>query len=285
MSQEQENQKKRKTVGYIGAFAIHLPVLLLLLLPFLSRQIPAPGQEGVLVSFGTPDAGSTWEKPMDAGPIEETQEEVHEEANPSESVSSQETAAIQEEVTTSDVASEVSANPNASDAPSTNDQPTEATTEALDNHNPIVNPRNDEQPENPAPERVEGAGFNINMSGQNNNPGPAGLEIGVPNADALYGMNGPGEEGIGGDLRGRGISNKPKLTYDKNVEGTVVVELCVNKLGVVTSSKAISSGSTISDQSLRKIAQENAKLYAFDPDPDAPSKTCGSVTYTFKYQD
>ena len=64
-------QDRRKAKAYTGV--IMMLFLLLLLLPFFSYQNPPPGQPGLLVSFGEPDAGqgSQAAAPPQADPVKE----------------------------------------------------------------------------------------------------------------------------------------------------------------------------------------------------------------------
>ncbi len=58
-----ESKKGDKRKGWITSFAVHAVLLLLALLPFMKFQVPPPGQQGVLVSFGVPNMGSGDDRP------------------------------------------------------------------------------------------------------------------------------------------------------------------------------------------------------------------------------
>ncbi len=70
---------KDKRIGKIASFIIHIIFLLLIFYPFMQYENPPPGQAGILVSFGEPDAGegsNQAEKALaEAAPPEETVEE------------------------------------------------------------------------------------------------------------------------------------------------------------------------------------------------------------------
>ncbi|HMR44949.1 MAG TPA: hypothetical protein PKC40_13995, partial [Saprospiraceae bacterium] len=75
---EEKNRKK----GMVMSTLIHIVLILLAILPFLTYPDPPPGQEGILVNLGLPDQG---EGDNNAGPSEPTapsedvEEEVEEE--------------------------------------------------------------------------------------------------------------------------------------------------------------------------------------------------------------
>ena len=51
--QEEKNRRR----GMIISVVLHILVILLALLPFLTYPDPPPGQEGLLVNLGLPDEG------------------------------------------------------------------------------------------------------------------------------------------------------------------------------------------------------------------------------------
>lgn len=90
-------------------------------------------------------------------------------------------------------------------------------------------------------------------------------------------------QGVGGwggfSLHGRKCLDLPKPLYNSNVEGTVVVEITVDKEGrvIATSVKAGSTPHT----ALRTAAMEAAKKARFDTS-DKHNNQVGTITYYFK---
>lgn len=94
------------------------------------------------------------------------------------------------------------------------------------------------------------------------------------------GLGGEGH-GISFSLAGRKAKHLPKPTYNSQDQGKVVVEIWVNKYGVVTRAKPGVKGTTVSDQRLHKHAQEAALRAKFSTNPEAPEIQKGTITYNF----
>ena len=58
-----ENEKLNKKHAKKRSGIINIIILILAFLPFLTYPVPPPGQEGILVSFGTPDIGQGDSRP------------------------------------------------------------------------------------------------------------------------------------------------------------------------------------------------------------------------------
>ena len=81
------------------------------------------------------------------------------------------------------------------------------------------------------------------------------------------------------------ISNRkvifiPQINDDSQKEGRVVIKICVNADGLVTSSRYTQLGSTTTDQYLIDLALKNAKLYRFSSSDY--EKQCGKVNIDFE---
>ena len=109
-------------------------------------------------------------------------------------------------------------------------------------------------------------------------PGSQGVPDGDPSADALKGLS-TGIGKVGGGLGGRGGSG-PGISDNSNKTGTVVVKVCIDSSGRVTSADYTLKGSSTSDPDLQKLAIENAKKWAFKS--GIADTTCGTITYDFK---
>ena len=85
---------------------------------------------------------------------------------------------------------------------------------------------------------------------------------------------------IRGVLGKRKVLKVPEIKDDSQKKGRVVVKICVNAAGKVTSSKYTMMGSTTSDLYLINLAEEGAKDYLFSPSKNP--KECGNVIIEFK---
>lgn len=103
------------------------------------------------------------------------------------------------------------------------------------------------------------------------------------------GGNGEGE----GDGKGKGVSFKlggrkslvlPKPDYLKQKQGTVVVQVTVDRNGNVTKATPGVKGSSTLDVDLLKAAEKAALTAKFDVSPNAPAYQTGTITYVFKFQ-
>ena len=93
---------------------------------------------------------------------------------------------------------------------------------------------------------------------------------------------GKGSAGISFDLSGRSSSGSlPQPTYNIQEEGKVVVEITVDKNGVVTNAQPILRGSTIQNSYLWSEARKAALRARFNPDANAPAYQKGTITYHF----
>ena len=81
-------------------------------------------------------------------------------------------------------------------------------------------------------------------------------------------------------LAGRGLRGElPKPSTNFKQEGTVIVQIMVDKDGKVIQARA--SGGTVSDESTRQLAVRAAQKATFTS-TDRPDKQVGTITYTFK---
>ena len=115
--------------------------------------------------------------------------------------------------------------------------------------------------------------------GDKNKLGDTGDPDGVPNTDRLSGISSGGAGSVGGGLEGRGVVRSPQLQDNSNRKGRVVVRVCVNAAGRVTSARYTQQGSNTNDAVLRQLAEQNAANYQFSP--GKAEEQCGSITYDF----
>lgn len=87
-------------------------------------------------------------------------------------------------------------------------------------------------------------------------------------------------ESIGGGLGGRKVIGRPRMVDDTQKTGKVVVRVCVNSDGSVTSASYTQLGSTTTDSELRNKAVAWAQQYRFAAASEA--EQCGTITFDFR---
>src|SRR5690606_33703451 len=93
---------------------------------------------------------------------------------------------------------------------------------------------------------------------------------------------GDSNSGNGWGLQGRSLlSNKP-YKPDCNETGTVVVQVTVNRQGIVTNAERSLKGTTNTAPCLVEPAIKTAKSFRWKPDNNAPASQVGFVVINFK---
>ncbi len=93
--------------------------------------------------------------------------------------------------------------------------------------------------------------------------------------------NGTGGDGVSYSLEGRSVQSLPNPEYKYQGDGTVVVEVSVDREGKVTDATPGAKGSTTLDDYLLGVAKAAALKTTFQRKPDAPLKQKGTITYHF----
>lgn len=122
--------------------------------------------------------------------------------------------------------------------------------------------------------------------GTGNKPGNQGAADGSIYATSYYGSgtsagSGTGT-GKGWGLNGRNLAGSGKVLQECNDEGTIVVQITVNRNGIVTETAYNPKGSTSTSACLKKAAFETAKKYRWHPDSNAPEKQVGFIVVNFR---
>lgn len=246
-------QNKNSRTGVIGTILVHLLLLLLFISFGMPYQDPPPEKEGIMmINFGTSDDGS--------GEIES--EEAT--SSTSESISpSENSSAAEEQVLTQD-------NVEAPTINSSETQTTEITTQeeqvASDDLLNALNEANNAQ--------------NNDDEGNQGETGKSGNQ-GDPNGDPNSNGNTIGTGDIGYSLGGRGKISFKKPENPTQKDGTVVVDIWVNRDGKVIKAKAGARGSTTTNPILQKKAVEAAYKAKFKKDANAPFEQKGTMTFVF----
>jgi hypothetical protein len=93
--------------------------------------------------------------------------------------------------------------------------------------------------------------------------------------------NGSGSNS-GYSLERRKAINKPQPEYNCNEEGTVVVEIVVDKKGNVLEAKTGLKGTTNNSKCLLDACKEAASKTKWEVDENAPEKQVGNISYNFR---
>jgi len=134
-----------------------------------------------------------------------------------------------------------------------------------------------------------------NAFGNAGNVGESGTSEGIAGGEGNQGVEtgstdsrnyGPGG-GIGNGapsyrLGDRKVQSLPVPRYDSQKEGVVVVEISVDRNGVVTKAVAGVKGSTTLDEYLLREAKDAAMRAKFDSNENAPLLQKGTIWYNFK---
>lgn len=107
---------------------------------------------------------------------------------------------------------------------------------------------------------------------------------GVPQGSANVDRYGPGGgigNGVSASLDGRTSLSLPKPQYPGNEEGVVVVQVTVDKKGLVKKAEAGVRGSNTAEPELIAAAKKAALQAKFNIDENAPAFQTGTITYRF----
>lgn len=272
--QEFETHPKDKKKATRVSVIVNIILIVLLLFPFMSFQVPPPGEEGILVSFGIPDMGRGDDQPdtqqeEDVPP--QPVEEIPEPAEP-EPVEEQ---AVEEEVVTQEDANAIALKKKEEE-------------EAREKAEKERQERLEEQRRKEAEAKKKAEYDEAKKQfgdlfgggkGETDTEGNQGDPLGDPNSDNLEGLS-TGSGSVGGGLGGRKIRYKPQVVEKSQKTGRVVVRVCVNDGGQVIESAFTQKGSTTGDSELIATAIRFSKQYRFSE--STVNKQCGTITFDFK---
>jgi len=123
-------------------------------------------------------------------------------------------------------------------------------------------------------------GTDTGSEGDDNQAGDKGQLDGDPYAPSYFGDPGSGGGGVGYGLRGRGKPSKSKVIPECDEEGSVVVEIYVNREGRVTNAVPGKRGTT-GNICLYDAAKKTALSYKWPSDSKAPTRQVGFVVINF----
>lgn len=118
--------------------------------------------------------------------------------------------------------------------------------------------------------------------GTSTTPGNQGKIDGSIYSNSYYGSGkGVGTGNGSWGLNGRRLSSPGAVKADCNDEGTIVVEVKVNKNGGVTNAKYSPSGSNTTSTCLKEAAIKSAYKYKWNNDENAPDTQIGFIVFNF----
>lgn len=287
VTQEDEQNKKR---GMIISVAVHVALLMLALLPLLTFPDPPPGQEGILVNLGLPEVGQGSENAGPTAVTENEPEEVPEEetAPPPPSAAEPEPEPEPDVITSDDsevaVRKEEDRKRREQEAQERWEREQEEARRRAEAEARRKAEEAQRRKEAEAADLKESLGGLFGEGEGKGNTGEAGNQGdpgGDPNSDILTGIS-TGSGTVGGGLGDRGVARRHRPQDNSQEQGLVVVKVCVDRSGNVTSADFTQRGSTATSSRLKNIAISSAKRWKFAP--GQVDKQCGTITYNFRAQ-
>jgi TonB family protein len=235
-------QNKNKTIAVGVTVAVHALVVVLLVIMALTTPLPLPGEAGVEVNLGMYNEGmGNQQQPKPTPKVEAPKPQPEQVTEETVTQDSEEAPAIEEP------------KPKKKEEPKVNER-------AL--FKPVNKP--EEQP---------------SSEGNTGTPGDQGNPNGGQNIANYEGQGGAGG-GPSYDLGGRGAKSLPRPSSDFTEEGTIVVDIWVDRDGRVTNAQ-IGKGTNITNARMRQTAINAAKSSVFAPDTEAAELQKGTITYKF----
>lgn len=267
-----EPKQKDHSRALAGTIIFHGVLAVLFVFFGLSTPLPLPEEEGVLVTLGYMDQGTGITQPLAATPpVPASQPSVR--------------STEQEEVVTQQHEESVR-------LPSTPSTPRpEPPRPESERREPIpeqteTTPRPQPEPEPPRPQVDQRALFpgsdqrstERQDQGETATAGNQGRPEGAIDGE---GFSGVGQGGVEFSLTGRRANYLPIPEYTAQAQGRVVVTIIVNRQGQVVRATAGARGTTTSNQTLWRLAEDAARRARFDLATTAPEEQTGTITYNF----
>lgn len=258
---------KRK--GLLATLLIHA-ILVLLMLQWLLKTDKALAEDegGLMVTFNTEQSG---------GPDETTEFSESSEAQVNEDQPQVEETVTESQPVTQPVTQPATVTTDAEDAP-------EVTTQK--EAKPV---KQEPQLDPSLKERLGNFGSRnrTSTSDRDRRSGTGPGKEGTGSRDATNtgpGGSGLGDKGIGdwsGNFGGFHITGGKTILADFEVEGTVILDICVDKTGKLEI-RGRAPGTTTYNEQLFKLAKEAALSYKFTPKSGATTAGCGTFKVVFK---
>ncbi len=306
------NASSGRNKGVIGTVLVHLMLFgMLILVGFSSPPLPETEEEGILVNFGNGETGIGLIEPSPPASIEKTSSPAVKEVKSPPPSPSKTVAKTREEPLLTQ---------NSEEAPSVKKADPEVVKKRLEKIEAdkkikeqleaerIIRKREDDEKKRIAAEqqresdimnRTKNALANSQNTGTSSTgegiaggPGNQGDPNGSINSKVRGSGSGLGNSGTGTGAKGPSYELEGRHTkgdlplpkYEYQVEGTVVVEVYVDRAGKVVRAVPGTKGSTTLDDYLLKVAKDAALQARFEVKQDAPEIQKGKITYNFKFK-
>lgn len=233
-------QNRNKAIAIAVTVAVHALVVVLLVIMALTTPLPLPGEAGVEVNLGMYNEGMGLQQQPKPTRVVEAPKPQPQQ--------------VKEETVTQ----------NTEETPAIED-PKPKKVEPKVNERALFKPVN----------KTEQA----SSEGDTETPGDKGSINGGKDIANYTGQGGSGG-GPSYDLGGRNAKSLPRPSSDFNEEGTIVVDIWVDRDGRVTKTQ-IGKGTNISNMRMRQTALDAAKASVFAPDKNAAEEQKGTITYKF----
>jgi TonB family protein len=295
--------------GVFGTIIVHAIILILLLLFGFFTPLPLPGEEGILVNFGSSEQGFGAEEPAPARQENEAipvVEETRTAQSPPPSVTPPTVSKATEEVMTQNYEKTVAIESAAEKEARKKQEELERQRKLAEQRQLQEQREKERQAEAARLQReaeqkkiaeinsraanafgATGAGASDSGSTSQGVTFPGGNQ-GNPDGSPTSqnygnGSNGSGASGNGlsFSLLGRNALSLPKPDYPGNEQGVIVVAVTVDKFGKVTNAEAGVQGSNTYNAALIQAAKEAALKARFNADPNAATFQKGTITYRF----
>ncbi len=291
--------------GLIGTAVVHAVILFLLLNFGFFTKLPLPAEEGILVNFGNSETGLGIEEPA---PGELSSSNDQENAKAEEQVTMPPVpkkiapAAPKEEIVTQDLEKTIAIKTTKKKAPEKKVDPEKQQQLEADRLQKAEFARQKREEEqrlaqvaaeqkkigeiNSRAKSAFGGGGRGAADSKSTSQGityGSGNQ-GSPNGSANVDRYGPGGgigNGISFSLDGRTAQLLPKPHYPGNEEGVVIVQVTVDKNGLVKKAEAGVRGSNTANTELIAAAKKAALQARFNVDQNAPAFQTGTITYRF----
>ena len=243
---------------------VHSAIIAVLLILGFSTPLPLPGDEGVEVSLGTDMEGYGSIQPEKPIVVQKTAPPPQSQAEREEEIATQD---IEEAPFTETTEEEVQEEKTVE----------EVVEEEIVKEEPKVNPAALYKGKSKESSKIVSEG----VTGKE---GDQGRPTGSIDSKKYLGQGGFGD-GPSFSLAGRKPSYLPAPAKTFRENGTVVVQITVNKYGKVVKALAIDKGSNTTSTSLRKLAEQAALKAVFNANPNAAEMQRGTITYHFIVKD
>jgi outer membrane biosynthesis protein TonB len=256
---------KDRQKGIAGTILFHLMLLLALFFMALRTPLPLPGEEGVEVNLGYSDRGMGNVQPDQPAPASQP-------VPMPEPIATEE---VKEKIVTQDT----------EEAPSlpepVKEKPKEVVKQPVKQPEPV-----EEKPKEPqVNQRALFKGSNTatgegGSEGVTGDPGDQGRPDGLKDVQRYDGRGGQGD-GPSFSLGGRGSKYLDRPAGEFRDQGNVVVDIWVDRNGIVKRAQVQAKGTTITDANVRNMAVRAALNSTFSEDSSATELQKGTITYTF----